>query len=122
MVYDQAYRVMHNTQMLQAGRTFFAAFNISARILATSSIFPRSRSDADSRESISNCHKGDTMRNTAITLIICASLAALTVADSASAQSYPSRTVRLVVPFPPGGGTDAIARILGSPKRSANRS
>jgi tripartite-type tricarboxylate transporter receptor subunit TctC len=30
----------------------------------------------------------------------------------ASAQTWPSRYVRLIVPFPPGGGTDAVARIL----------
>jgi tripartite-type tricarboxylate transporter receptor subunit TctC len=29
-----------------------------------------------------------------------------------SAQSWPSRFVRLIVPFPPGGGTDAIARVV----------
>ena len=37
----------------------------------------------------------------------------LLVASAAMAQSFPQRPVRIVVPYPPGSGTDIVARILG---------
>lgn len=37
----------------------------------------------------------------------------LSGADGASAQDYPQRSVRLIVPFPPGGVADTVARVVG---------
>ena len=39
-------------------------------------------------------------------------VAALAFAGAASAQQYPSRTVRVIVPWPPGQATDLAARIV----------
>jgi tripartite-type tricarboxylate transporter receptor subunit TctC len=39
-------------------------------------------------------------------------IAATAIAPAAAAQTYPSRPVTLIVPFPAGGGVDAMARIV----------
>jgi tripartite-type tricarboxylate transporter receptor subunit TctC len=37
----------------------------------------------------------------------------LLVGSIVQAQSYPARPIRLVVPYPPGGSTDLVARVIG---------
>src|SRR5262245_56538924 len=52
-------------------------------------------------------------------IVACCGLIAFALASPfAHSQSpYPSRAVRLIIPFPPGGGTDTMARAI-APKLS----
>lgn len=45
--------------------------------------------------------------------VLGSALVALTVPGAASAQKFPSKSVRIVVGFGPGGGTDLAARAIG---------
>jgi tripartite-type tricarboxylate transporter receptor subunit TctC len=52
-------------------------------------------------------------------LFVAIALSALAGIAGVQAQTYPTRPVTLLVPFPPGGSTDTAARILGERMRPA---
>jgi tripartite-type tricarboxylate transporter receptor subunit TctC len=45
-------------------------------------------------------------------LALCFALLGLVASGHAQAQTYPIRPITLIVPYPPGGGVDALARIV----------
>jgi tripartite-type tricarboxylate transporter receptor subunit TctC len=54
--------------------------------------------------------RGSIMQRVLVTLVL--SLAF--VAGPGATADYPDKSVRLIVPFPPGGGTDTLGRVLGA--------
>jgi tripartite-type tricarboxylate transporter receptor subunit TctC len=54
------------------------------------------------------------MRRFILGAAMLAALLATPLAGTAAAESWPDRTVRLVVPYPPGGNVDGAARIISN--------
>ena len=45
-------------------------------------------------------------------LFVLAGVFAAGAASVSQAQDYPTKPIRLIVPYPPAGGTDIVARIV----------
>src|SRR6267142_2569730 len=80
-----------------------------------SSVTPRRHPERSEGSPYARCLK----RSLVSLGMTCLLFAAPVFMPSVQAQNYPSRPLRLVVPFPPGGSTDILARAL-SQKLSEN--
>jgi tripartite-type tricarboxylate transporter receptor subunit TctC len=52
--------------------------------------------------------------NRLFAIILAAGAACLMAPKLGIAQDYPNKSIKLIIPYPPGGGTDYVARVVGN--------
>lgn len=62
----------------------------------------------------------NTQRRTSTLALLCGVLFSTNFSIAALADTWPSKPIRLVVPFPAGGGTDIVARDVGNKLTASN--
>src|SRR5258706_4689631 len=72
------------------------------------SVRPRCSNSDPRRAPAPPVERGNVMHFAALGFVVAAALG-----GAAFAQNYPSKPIRFILPFPPGGGTDSRARIVG---------
>src|SRR6202030_1834034 len=82
-----------------------------------SSVRSRSRRTTDNREQISMFFL--IRRLSSVVSPLAALIFAACISATAAAQTYPDHPITMIVPFPPGGATDALARIIQEPMQNS---
>ena len=51
--------------------------------------------------------------------VVFTAVALFSITQTSYAQTFPDRAIRWIMPWPPGGGGDVIARLIGNPVADA---
>jgi len=52
--------------------------------------------------------------NRLLAILFAVGAACLALPQPGLAQDYPTKSIKLIIPYPPGGGTDYVGRVVGT--------